>query len=103
MSLEMWMRMLLEILCEKISSENMVFHRALDVSNNPLWSRLKFFIDFGIGIVLSSGAAPAAGLGLGLLGDLSELGLEVVAGGGVRLEDVIALGEVGSRSSTCFL
>jgi copper homeostasis protein len=85
---------LLEILCEKISSENMVFHRALDVSNNPLESA-KVLIDFGIGIVLSSGAAPAAGLGLGLLGDLSELGLEVVAGGGVRLEDVIALGESG--------
>ena len=86
--------MLLEMLCEKISSEIMVFHRALDLSINPLESA-KVLQEFGIGAVLSSGAAPAAGLGLGLLGDLSELGIEVVAGGGVRLEDVITLGEAG--------
>jgi copper homeostasis protein len=86
--------MLLEMLCEKISSEIMVFHRALDLSKNPLESA-KVLLDFGIGTVLSSGAAPAAGLGLELLGDLSELGLDVVAGGGVRFEDVIALGEAG--------
>jgi len=85
---------LLEMLCEKISSEIMVFHRALDLSINPLESA-KVLQEFGIGAVLSSGAAPAAGLGLGLLGDLSELGIEVVAGGGVRLEDVITLGEAG--------
>jgi copper homeostasis protein len=85
---------LLEMLCEKISSEIMVFHRALDLSINPLESA-KVLQDFGIGAVLSSGAAPAAGLGLGLLGELSELGIEVVAGGGVRFEDVIELGEAG--------
>ena len=45
--------------------------------------------------MLSSGGAPAAGLGLGLLGDLSNLGMEVIAGGGVRLEDIAALGEAG--------
>ena len=85
---------LLEMLCEKISSEVMVFHRALDVSNNPLESA-KVLRNFEINAVLSSGGAPAAGLGIGLLGDLSQLGLEVIAGGGVRLEDVITLGEVG--------
>ena len=85
---------LLEMLCEKISSEVMVFHRALDVSNNPLESA-KVLRNFEINAVLSSGGAPAAGLGIGLLRDLSQLGLEVIAGGGVRLEDVITLGEVG--------
>ncbi|HIG58155.1 MAG TPA: hypothetical protein EYQ21_01965, partial [Flavobacteriales bacterium] len=70
---------LLEMLCEKISSEVIVFHRALDVSNNPLESA-KVLQDFRINAVLSSGGAPAAGLGLGLLGDLSQLGLEVIAG-----------------------
>ena len=85
---------LLEMLCGKISSEVMVFHRALDVSNNPLESA-KVLQDFGINAVLSSGGAPAAGLGLGLLGDLSQLGLEVIAGGGVRLEDVTTLGKAG--------
>ena len=85
---------LLEMLCKKISSEVVVFHRALDVSNNPLESA-KVLRNFEINVVLSSGGAPAAGLGIGLLGDLSQLGLEVIAGGGVRLEDVITLGEVG--------
>lgn len=85
---------LLEMLCEKISSEVMIFHRALDVSSNPLESA-KVLQDFGIKAVLSSGGAPVAGLGIGLLGDLSQLGLEVIAGGGVRLEDVRTLGEVG--------
>jgi copper homeostasis protein CutC len=85
MNLEMLMR---------TSSEIIVFHRALDLSTNPLESA-KVLQDFGIRKVLSSGGAPAAGLGLGLLGDLSELGLEVIAGGGVRLEDINTLGEAG--------
>ena len=85
---------LIEMLCAKISSENMVFHRALDLSAHPLESA-KVLQDFGISKVLSSGGAPAAGLGLGLLGDLSKLGMEVIAGGGVRLEDITALGEAG--------
>jgi copper homeostasis protein len=85
---------LLEILCEKISSELMVFHRALDLSNDPLESA-KIIQDFGIRSVLSSGGAKAAGLGLGLLGGLSALGLKVIAGGGVRLEDIVTLGEAG--------
>lgn len=85
---------LIEMLCEKIPSEIMVFHRALDLSTNPLESA-KVLQDFGIRKVLSSGGAPAAGLGLGLLGDLSNLGMEVIAGGGVRLEDIAALGEAG--------
>jgi copper homeostasis protein len=85
---------LIEMLCEKISGEIMVFHRALDVSTNPLESA-KILQDFGINAVLSSGGAPAAGLGLDLLRDLSQLGMEVIAGGGVRLEDIDALGEAG--------
>ncbi len=85
---------LLEILCAKISSDVMVFHRALDLSNNPLESG-QLLQDFGICSVLSSGGAPAAGLGIGMLKDLTDLGLHVVAGGGVRLEDVSTLGEVG--------
>ena len=85
---------LIEMLCERISSEIMVFHRALDLSTHPLESA-KVLQDFGINKVLSSGGAPAAGLGLGLLGDLTKLGMEVIAGGGVRLEDITALGEAG--------
>jgi copper homeostasis protein len=85
---------LLEMLCKKISNEMIVFHRALDLSNNPLESA-KILQDFGINAVLSSGGAPAAGLGLGLLGELSQLGMKVIAGGGVRLEDVKTLGEAG--------
>ena len=38
MNMEMWMSNLIEMLCEKISSEIIVFHRALDVSTNPLES-----------------------------------------------------------------
>ena len=45
--------------------------------------------------VLTSGGAPAAKLGVGLIREFAELGLRVVAGGGVRKEDVVALGEAG--------
>ncbi|HHZ96344.1 MAG TPA: copper homeostasis protein CutC [Flavobacteriales bacterium] len=85
---------LIEMICSKIPSELIVFHRALDLSKDPMES-LEILQDFGINSVLSSGAAPAAGLGLGLIRQLSDAGMQVIAGGGVRAEDIVALGEAG--------
>ncbi|PCJ81048.1 MAG: copper homeostasis protein CutC [Bacteroidetes bacterium] len=85
---------LMEIICSKIPSDLIVFHRALDLSLDPMES-MSVLQNFGIYSVLSSGAAPAAGLGLGLIKQLSDAGMKVIAGGGVRPEDVCSLGESG--------
>ena len=52
-------------------------------------------LEYGIVEVLTSGGAPAAGLGLDLIRDFSELGMNVIAGGGVREDDICNLGEAG--------
>ena len=44
---------------------------------------------------MTSGGAPAAGLGLNLIREFSEMGLGVIAGGGVRAVDIVKLGESG--------
>jgi copper homeostasis protein len=85
---------LLEMLVKGVGAENLVMHRALDLCSNPIGAG-QLLLDYGVTEVLTSGGAPAAGLGLGLIRDLSELGLEVIAGGGVRPLDVAALGEAG--------
>ena len=85
---------LLEELCSEVGAEKLVWHRALDISSDPIASA-GILLDHGIGEVLTSGGAPAAGLGVGLIREFAEFGLSVVAGGGVRKEDVVALGEAG--------
>jgi|TARA_B110000116_G_C16795349_1_gene566345 copper homeostasis protein len=85
---------LLELLLSRVEAERLVFHRALDLSLDPLASA-ELLLDYGVNEVLTSGAAPAAGLGIELISGLVDLGLHVIAGGGVRPTDVMNLGEVG--------
>ena len=85
---------LLELLLSRVDAERLVFHRALDLSLDPLASA-ELLLEYGIKEVLTSGAAPAAGLGIELIRGLVDLGFHVIAGGGVRPKDVMNLGEVG--------
>lgn len=72
------------------------FHRALDVVDDPV-SALSLLADLGVDRVLTSGGAARAGDGLAQLARLTGAGtgVEIMAGGGVRVEDVPALIEVG--------
>ena len=85
---------LLEKLVDELGGENLVWHRALDLSTDPINSA-ELLLEYGIVEVLTSGGAPAAGLGLDIIRDLSELGMNVIAGGGVRADDICNLGEAG--------
>jgi copper homeostasis protein len=85
---------LLEMLVKGVGGENLVMHRAIDVCADPIKAG-QLLLDYGVNEVLTSGGAPAAGLGLSLIKDLSSLGLEVIAGCGVRPDDVVSLGEAG--------
>lgn len=85
---------LLEGLVNEVGSEYLVWHRSLDLSSDPIVSA-KELINAGIFEVLTSGGAPAAGLGLQLIREFSEMGLGVIASGGVRAVDVVKLGEAG--------
>jgi copper homeostasis protein len=67
------------------------FHRAIDVCVEPL-AALDMLGELGVRRVLSSGAAPTAIRGVGLLADLvarARPGLTVMAGGGVRPDTVV--------------
>jgi copper homeostasis protein len=70
------------------------FHRALDVIADPL-SALDTLAELGVARVLTSGGATRAGDGLSRLAALversAELGIEVMAGGGVTAADIPAL------------
>ncbi|MBE1875899.1 copper homeostasis protein CutC [Myceligenerans pegani] len=74
------------------------FHRALDVVPDQL-TALAVLADLGVTRVLTSGAAARAVDGVDRLALLAErsadLGVEIMAGGGVRLEDVPALAAAG--------
>ena len=85
---------LLRMLVDGVGGDKMVWHRAIDVCSDQLVAA-NILSEYGVIEVLSSGAAPAAGLGVQTLRDLSDVGLEVMAGGGVRPEDIVALGEAG--------
>lgn len=85
---------LLEILVKEVGAENLVWHRAIDVCDDPI-TAANILVDYGVQEVLSSGGAPAAGLGIQTILELRDAGLGVIAGGGVRPEDIVALGEAG--------
>ena len=88
---------LLESLEKEIGAEFLVWHRALDISIDPITSAEEL-LNAGIQEVLTSGAAPVAALGLDLIRGFSEIGLKVIAGGGVRSADVVQLGESGAKT-----
>ncbi|MCK9795448.1 copper homeostasis protein CutC [Isoptericola sp. 4D.3] len=70
------------------------FHRAIDQVSRPV-EVLDTLAEAGVRRVLTSGGAPRAGEALDVLGALAErgreLGVEIMAGGGVRVQDVPAL------------
>ncbi|MEU2202728.1 copper homeostasis protein CutC [Isoptericola sp. NPDC019482] len=73
---------------------DVTFHRAIDQVPDPV-AALDLLARAGVRRVLTSGGAPRAGEALDVLAALaargSELGVEVMAGGGVRVGDVPAL------------
>jgi copper homeostasis protein len=74
------------------------FHRALDVIADPI-AALDTLAELGVARVLTSGGAARAGEGLERLAALvehsAELGIEIMAGGGVTASDIPALLRVG--------
>ncbi|GIT79448.1 copper homeostasis protein CutC [Leifsonia sp. LS1] len=73
------------------------FHRALDIVADPM-SALEALSGLGVTRVLSSGGAPRSIEGVEVLTALVERGegrVQVMAGGGVRVEDIPALAAAG--------
>jgi copper homeostasis protein len=67
------------------------FHRAIDVCADPI-ATLDRLLDLGVRRVLTSGAAPTAVEGSGLIADLvrrAGSSLAVMAGGGIRPHNVV--------------
>ena len=77
----------LEAMIDAVGAERLVWHRAIDASQTPE-ADVETLLQHGVGAVLSSGGALRAVDGLSRLQTMVEQGLDVVAGGGVRAEDV---------------
>lgn len=88
----------LAVLAAAADGSEITFHRALDQVARPV-EVLELLARAGVRRVLTSGGAARAGEGLDVLEALAargrELGVEVMAGGGVRVEDVPALVAAG--------
>jgi copper homeostasis protein len=84
----------LEAMCEAVGSENVVWHRAIDASVDSDGD-VAILLQHGVQEMLSSGGCARAVEGLEALKRWAELGMGIVAGGGVRPEDVPALIEAG--------
>lgn len=77
-----------------------VFHRAIDASADPL-AVFDALVEEGVGRVLTSGGAPRSVDGIPTLSAFVARGgdsIEVMAGGGVRTQDIAALREAGVAS-----
>ncbi len=75
----------------------LTFHRALDACRDPFGQLLRL-AGTGVGRVLTSGGGARAVEGLDLLGSMvhgAPEGMEVMAGGGVRVEDIRTLAGAG--------
>ena len=84
----------LEAMCTAVGPEHLVWHRAIDMSEDAL-SDVTLLLNAGVNAVLSSGGAARAVEGVDRIKRMADLGMEVVAGGGVRPKDVMALAEAG--------
>ena len=84
----------LEAMVEAVGSEALVWHRAIDASQNSQ-ADVQLLLDFAVQEVLSSGGALRAVDGICQLQNMIDAGLRVIAGGGVQPEDVAALEEAG--------
>ncbi|WP_026548078.1 copper homeostasis protein CutC [Paenarthrobacter nicotinovorans] len=75
----------------------LTFHRAIDQSKDPI-AALERLLQLGFTRVLTSGHAATAGAGLQTLSDMVERAagaLEIMAGGGLALEDIPAMHAAG--------
>jgi copper homeostasis protein len=80
----------LKIFCKEASGLSITFHRAIDVSADPMML-LKKLVDLGIGYVLTSGAKPTATEGVPMLMKMQqEFGkqINIMAGGGVNSKTI---------------
>ena len=80
----------LEAMCRAVGPKHVVWHRAIDVSHAPE-ADVDKLLDAGVTSVLSSGGCTRAVEGLPRLAQWAQQGLQVVAGGGVKPEDVEAM------------
>ena len=79
---------------EAVGAESLVWHRAIDASETP-GQDVETLLKFGVTSILSSGGAIRAVDGLARIESMVAKGLQVVAGGGVRPEDVPRLASAG--------
>ena len=84
----------LDGMCEAVGPEALVWHRAIDVSLTPD-EDVAHLLDRGVSSVLSSGGAARAVDGLERLSQWMQLGLNVIAGGGVRPVDAPKFASAG--------
>ena len=84
----------LEAMVNAVGAEALVWHRAIDASIQ-VQEDVAVLREFGVEEVLSSGGALRAVDGVAQLQAMMASGLRVIAGGGVRPQDVAALAEAG--------
>ena len=84
----------LEAMVNAVGAEALVWHRAIDASLQ-VQEDVAVLREFGVEEVLSSGGALRAVDGVVQLQAMMASGLRVIAGGGVRPQDVAALAEAG--------
>ena len=84
----------LDAMVNAVGAEALVWHRAIDASLQ-VQEDVAVLREFGVEEVLSSGGALRAVDGVAQLQGMMASGLRVIAGGGVRPQDVAALAEAG--------
>lgn len=84
----------LEAMVNAVGAEALVWHRAIDASLQ-VQEDVAVLREFGVEEVLSSGGALRAVDGVPQLQGMMASGLRVIAGGGVRPQDVATLAEAG--------
>ena len=84
----------LEAMVNAVGAEALVWHRAIDASLQ-VQEDVAVLREFGVEEVLSSGGALRAVDGVVQLQGMMASGLRVIAGGGVRPQDVAPLAEAG--------
>lgn len=85
------------LMIEAAGDTPVVFHRAFDVVSDQFAS-LEELIEMGVVRILTSGAAPVTGHGINRIQELVEQAdgrIQIMAGGGVRIDDIPKLFAVG--------
>jgi copper homeostasis protein len=87
-------------LIEASKGMDFTFHRAFDWVQDPI-EEFKKLVDLKVQRLLSSGLQPTATEGISLLKqlkDISESSIEIMPGGGLNIENVLAFKEAGFTS-----